>query len=96
MEYGTDLGASIVRFNQSEHRIWTIWTNESAPLCLQGLAVGGTVEVSPPEIGGKQLLVLAHFQHVLRSLWARNVVTRLRPLFSSTCYAVVEIFKIDV
>ena len=33
--YGIDLGASIVRFHQSEHSIWTveISTNESAPLC---------------------------------------------------------------
>ena len=38
---------------------------------LQGL--GGTVEVSPPEIGGKQLVVLAHFQHVLGSLWGTNI-----------------------
>ena len=32
--YGIGLGVSIVRFNQSEHSIWTISTNESAPLCL--------------------------------------------------------------
>ena len=31
--YGIDLGASIVRFHQSEHSISRIWTNESGALC---------------------------------------------------------------
>ena len=35
--YGIDLGASIVRLNQSEHRISTISTDESAPLCIKYL-----------------------------------------------------------
>ena len=35
--YGIDLGASIVRLNQSEHSIWRISTNESGAL-LQSLS----------------------------------------------------------
>ena len=37
---------------------------------LQGL--GGPVEVSPPEVGGEQSRILAHFHQVFGRLWERN------------------------
>ena len=46
--YGIDIGANIVRFNQSEHMISTISTNESAPLWSRGereRATGGVLVV---------------------------------------------------
>ena len=42
--YGIDIGASIVRFNQSENSNSRIWTNESAPPCSSPVIVVGEVE----------------------------------------------------
>lgn len=50
--YGIDLGASIVKFSQSEHSISAIWTNESGALCSK--------PVSPSKEGLLQALPLPH------------------------------------
>ena len=35
---------NLVRFNQSEHRIWRIWTNESGGLCSAVTDLSDVVE----------------------------------------------------
>ena len=60
--YGIKLGASIVRFNQSEHRISWISTNDRAPLCSVSLLLPVLFTVGPlsglESAGGVTLEVL--------------------------------------
>ena len=61
---------------------------------LSGLC--GRVEVSPPEVGGEQLVVLTHLLHVGRGLCDKVSNTGVTQGEGYTCNVVVEIFKVDV
>ena len=61
MHNGIELGSSIVIFNQSEHSISRISTNDSAPLCLnvaRANARYGTTRTPGGVPGGQRLEVV--------------------------------------